>query len=139
MIQGCYTAGAFVYQLFRILGEESSSTSSGDDDDNSNNNNILLYDAARAAYELVFTGLHTWTVRQAVLLGLRSLPPKAVFMERVAGEIVIASTSKTSNYSISEKEIALAKKCKSVHERFSSAWVPLSKELLKLIGDAPVG
>ena len=91
MIQGCYTAGAFIYELFRILAESDESS--------------LLYDAAKDAYEKVFNGLHTWTVRQAVLLGLRSLPTKAVFMERVAGE----------NGDV---------KCKSINDRFSSAWIP---------------
>ena len=103
MIQGCYTAGAFVFKLFANLAMDES---------------VLLYTAARDAYEEVFSGLHTWSVRQAVLLGLRSLPTKAVFMERVAG---------------SNDE----GRARIVNEKFSAAWIPLSRVLLEMVGDAP--
>ena len=103
MVQGCFTAGSFIYTLFAKLAADDS---------------LLLYTAAREAYEEVFEGLHTWSVRQAVLLGLRSLPTRQVFLAKVAGG--------------SERGRAEA-----ISARFADSWGPLEAALSEMVADAP--
>ena len=103
MVQGCYTAGAFIHALFAKLAADDS---------------LLLYTAAREAYEEVFEGLHTWSVRQAVLLGLRSLPTRDVFLMRVAGR-------------------SDAARVEAIDASFSDSWTTLETILSGLLTDAP--